>query len=143
MSSLFVGLAETINEIGPALVENRKYLTRPTSTPLHHALTAVTDVKDIFEMVGLVLEQKAVCQVDPDQEEDEEPPEDQAEEDSMLITAASDVVAALATALGSDFTEPFKTFFPMIAKYYVSVSVCVLCGGVSLIWGVCVCVCVG
>lgn len=71
-------------------------------------------------MVGQVLEQKAVCQMDPDQEETEELPEDQAEEDSMLISAASDVVAALASALGEQFTEPFKTFFPLITKYYVS-----------------------
>ncbi|KAF8578209.1 ARM repeat-containing protein [Ramaria rubella] len=98
VSTLFVGLAETINEVGPAFVENH--------------------IKEIFEMVGMVLEQKAVCQMDPDQEAEEELPEDQAEEDSMLISAASDVVAALATALGPQFTEPFQTFFPLIIKYY-------------------------
>lgn len=87
---------------------------------LRDDIHGIADVKDIFEMVSLVLEQKAVCQMDPDQEEGEDLPEDQAEEDSMLITAASDVVASLATTLGAQFTEPFQTFFPLITKYYVS-----------------------
>lgn len=86
---------------------------------LEYALNAALDLDQIFELVTTVLEQKAVCQMDPDQEETDDQPEDQAEEDSMLISAAADVVAALASVLGEQFTEPFKKFFPMIAKYYV------------------------
>jgi len=96
---LLVGLAETINEVGPGFVESQ--------------------VKGIFEIVSTILEQKAVCQLDPDQEEDEAfEEEEQSEEDSSLVSAAADVVAALASALGPQFTEPFQTFFPLIVKYY-------------------------
>lgn len=66
-----------------------------------------------------ILEQKAFCQQDPDQDEDEEVPEDQAEYDSVLISSAGDLVAALANAYGPDFTQAFNTFLPLIAKYYV------------------------
>ena len=69
-----------------------------------------------------VLTQKAPCQQDPDQDEAEEAPEDQAEYDSVLISSASDLVAALANAMGAGFAPAFKTFYPLIAKYYVSLS---------------------
>lgn len=69
-----------------------------------------------------ILEQKAFCQQDPDQDEDEEAPEDQAEYDSVLISSAGDLVAALANALGPDFNQAFSTFYPLISKYYVSRS---------------------
>ena len=78
-----------------------------------------------LEPVGLiatqVLDQKAICQQDPDQDEEEEAPEDQAEYDSMLISSAGDLVAAIAFALGSDFSQGFSAFFPLITKYYVSI----------------------
>lgn len=66
-----------------------------------------------------ILEQKAFCQQDPDQDEDEEAPEDQAEYDTVLISSAGDLVASLANALGADFNQAFTTFFPHISKYYV------------------------
>jgi importin-4 len=66
-----------------------------------------------------ILEQKAICQQDPDQDADEEAPEDQAEYDSVLISSAGDLVAAMANALGTDFKPAFDTFYPLIAKYYV------------------------
>ena len=69
-----------------------------------------------------ILEQKALCQQDPDQDENDEAPEDQAEYDSVLISSAGDLVAALAEALGADFAQAFGTFFPLISKYYVSTS---------------------
>lgn len=68
-----------------------------------------------------VLEQKALCQQDPDQEETEEAPEDQAEYDSVLVSSAGDLVSALANALGLDFVRLFSTFHPLISKYYVSI----------------------
>lgn len=77
-----------------------------------------------LEAVGTIanqiLDQKAICQQDPDQDEEEEAPEDQAEYDSMLISSAGDLVAGLAFALGSDFATGFSAFFPLITKYYVS-----------------------
>ncbi|KAG6891210.1 hypothetical protein C0995_008462 [Termitomyces sp. Mi166 len=97
-SSLCVGLAETINKVGPAFVEGH--------------------LETVCNIAIQILEQKAFCQQDPDQDETEEAPEDQAEYDSVLISSAGDLVSALAQALGSDFTPAFTRFFPLIAKYY-------------------------
>ncbi|KAG6812751.1 hypothetical protein H0H92_000797 [Tricholoma furcatifolium] len=97
-SSLCVGLAETINKVGPAFVEGH--------------------LETLCNIAIQILEQKAFCQQDPDQDEAEEAPEDQAEYESVLISSAGDLVSALAQALGSDFTPAFNTFFPLIAKYY-------------------------
>ncbi|KAG6910038.1 hypothetical protein DXG01_013762 [Tephrocybe rancida] len=97
-SSLCVGLAETINKVGPAFVENH--------------------LETVCNIAIQILEQKAFCQQDPDQDETEEAPEDQAEYDSVLISSAGDLVSALAQALGADFTPAFERFFPLIAKYY-------------------------
>lgn len=98
VSSLCMGLAETINKVGPGFVE--------------------THLEEICSIAIQILEQKALCQQDPDQDENEEVPEDQAEYESVLISSADDVVAALANALGADFTPAFAKFFPLIAKYY-------------------------
>ncbi|KAH8997891.1 ARM repeat-containing protein [Lactarius hatsudake] len=98
VSSLCVGLAETINKIGPALLEKCQSF--------------------LCSIAKEVLEQKAICQQDPDQDADEEAPEDQAEYDSVLISSAGDLVAAMANALGADFASEFATFHPLIAKYY-------------------------
>ncbi|KAI0741743.1 ARM repeat-containing protein [Daedaleopsis nitida] len=98
VSSLCVGLAETINKLGPAFLEDRA---------------------DQFANIAVqVLEQKATCQQDPDQDESEEAPEDSAEYDSILISSAGDLVAALATALGPDFASGYEKFAPLIIKYY-------------------------
>ncbi|KAJ3515528.1 hypothetical protein NLJ89_g1707 [Agrocybe chaxingu] len=97
-ASLCVSLAETITKIGPNFVQG------------HY---------DSFCQIAMqILEQKAFCQQDPDQDEDEEAPEDQAEYDSVLISSAGDLVAALAGAFGPDFGQAFTTFFPLISKYY-------------------------
>ncbi|KAH9941479.1 ARM repeat-containing protein [Amylocystis lapponica] len=98
VSGLCVGLAETINKVGPALLQSR--------------------AQQFADIAIQVLDQKAICQQDPDQDEEEEAPEDQAEFDSMLISSAGDLVAALANALGEDFAVAFQTFFPLISKYY-------------------------
>lgn len=71
-------------------------------------------------MAATLLEQKAVCQQDPDQDEAEEAPEETAEYDTMLIASAGDLVVALSTTLGASFTPLFQTFYPLIVKYYVS-----------------------
>lgn len=77
------------------------------------------ELETVCNIAIQILEQKAFCQQDPDQDEAEEAPEDQAEYDSVLISSAGDLVSALAQALGSDFTLAFTRFFPLIAKYYV------------------------
>lgn len=78
-----------------------------------------TDYDKLCSIAKEILEQKAICQQDPDQDEDEEAPEDQAEYDSVLISSAGDLVAAMANTLGPDFAPAFNTFYPLIAKYYV------------------------
>jgi hypothetical protein len=85
-------------------------------------LTCYADLDAICSIAVQVLEQKALCQQDPDQDETEEAPEDQAEYDSVLISSAGDLVSSLANALGNDFAQAFSTFFPLISKYYVSLS---------------------
>ncbi|KJA23606.1 hypothetical protein HYPSUDRAFT_583175 [Hypholoma sublateritium FD-334 SS-4] len=97
-ASLCIGLAETINKIGPNFVTG--------------------NYDTICSIAMQILEQKAFCQQDPDQDEDEEAPEDQAEYDSVLISSAGDLVASLANAFGSDFNQAFITFFPLVSKYY-------------------------
>jgi hypothetical protein len=77
------------------------------------------DYERICAIAMQVLDQKAFCQQDPDQDENEEAPEDQAEYDSILISSAGDLVSALATAYGTDFAQAFDTFLPLIVKYYV------------------------
>ena len=76
-----MGLAETINKVGPGILEGR--------------------LESIANIAVQVLDGKAMCQQDPDQDEDEEAPEDTAEYDSILVSAAGDLVAALANALGA------------------------------------------
>ncbi|PFH51906.1 hypothetical protein AMATHDRAFT_58124 [Amanita thiersii Skay4041] len=98
VSSLFVGLAETINKIGPALIDGR--------------------VEQLCAIAIQVFEQKAPCQQDPDQDEQEEAPEDQAEYDSVLVSSAGDLVAALANVMGPAFAPAFDKFYPLITKYY-------------------------
>ena len=89
-------------------------------TSLRNFLTScLTDHDKLCSIAKEILEQKAICQQDPDQDADEEAPEDQAEYDSVLISSAGDLVAAMANALGSDFALAFNTFYPLIAKYYV------------------------
>ena len=78
------------------------------------------EMKEICTLAATILEQKAVCQQDPDQDEAEEAPEETAEYDTMLIASAGDLVAALSITLGVTFTPLFQNFYPLIVKYYVS-----------------------
>ncbi|KAH9926267.1 ARM repeat-containing protein [Epithele typhae] len=98
VSSLCVGLAETANKLGPGFLDTR--------------------VESFANIALQVLEQKAICQQDPDQDEGDEAPEDSAEYDSILISSAGDLVAALATALGAEFASGYEKFAPLIMKYY-------------------------
>ncbi|KAI9451749.1 ARM repeat-containing protein [Lactarius psammicola] len=116
VSSLCVGLAETINKIGPALLEKCQSFVDVYRR--NWLIINCTDYGKLCSIAKEVLEQKAICQQDPDQDADEEAPEDQAEYDSVLISSAGDLVAAMANALGADFSSEFSTFHPLIAKYY-------------------------
>jgi len=78
------------------------------------------ETNEVCTLAATILEQKAVCQQDPDQDESEEGPEETAEYDTMLIASAGDLVAALSTTLGAAFTPLFQNFYPLIVKYYVS-----------------------
>ncbi|CAK5274034.1 unnamed protein product [Mycena citricolor] len=98
VTSLCTGLAETINKIGPAFLDGH--------------------IEEISKMAIEILDQKAECQKDPDQDDDEEAPEDSAEYETILISSAGDVVASIANALGPDFAQAFGTFYPLISKYY-------------------------
>ena len=124
VSALCVGLAETITTVGPGLLDNRGSLLIITTICIYYSLTrSTTELENISNIALQILEQKALCQQDPDQDEDDEPLEDQAEYDSVLISSAGDLVAALANALGTDFTQAFGTFFPLISKFYVSFGI--------------------
>ena len=119
VSGLCVGLAETINKVGPGLLTTSEFHDLQLTDVL--ILCRPIEGEQIATIPVQVLDQKAICQQDPDQDETEDAPEDQAEFDSLLIASAGDLVAALANALGKDFAPMFQTFFPLIAKYYASV----------------------
>ena len=95
-------MAAALNKCGPAIIEGH------LDTICSNAL--------------LILEQKSMCQQDPDQvDEDEAPDEDeQAEYDSVLISADADLIGALAFVIGEDFQQAFGAFLPQLTKYYVS-----------------------
>ena len=119
VAGLCIGFAETINKVGPAFLEGCKYFPFITTTHTH-SRSFFTDVEAIGNLAMQILEQRAVCQQDPDQEEAEADTDDSAEYDSVLVSSAGDLVAALANASGTDFGLAFGSFFPQIAKYYVS-----------------------
>ena len=121
MASLCECFAETINKVGPGILEGREYPLRLLFLRFH--LKLLLGLETIANIAVQVLDQKAMCQQDPDQDESEEAPEDAAEYDSVLISSAGDLVASLANALGTDFAQAFPTFFALIAKYYVRSSI--------------------
>ncbi|KAG8982413.1 hypothetical protein FRB90_006820 [Tulasnella sp. 427] len=97
VSTLCQDLSETLAKLGPGML--------------------TTYFNDICRNIQAILEGKSLCQQDPDADEDDEPLEEQAEFDSVLISATGDLVSALASVLGQDFSQVFGTFLPLIAKY--------------------------
>ena len=70
-----------------------------------------------------ILQKKAPCQRDGDEDEEEpaaeaDVPAEQSEYDALLICSACDLVAAIAKALGGDFKQAINDFLPELAKYY-------------------------
>ncbi|QRW00314.1 importin subunit beta-4 [Ceratobasidium sp. AG-Ba] len=99
VANLCQSLSETLAKVGPGLAEGH--------------------LETMVRFVSEVLEGKALCQQDPDQDDEEaEDNEDQAEYDQVLISAASDLVASFASILGPDFAVLFGQLFPLLAKYY-------------------------
>ncbi|TIB06359.1 hypothetical protein E3P96_00536 [Wallemia ichthyophaga] len=93
-------LAETLNKMGPSLIlrDGR--------------------VENVCNSTAEILNGKSLCQQDPDQDDELEEDVENAEYESVLIQAAGDLVGALATSIGQQFSGPFGTFLPLIAKFY-------------------------
>ena len=104
VNSLCEDFQVLIEKVGPAVI-----VPKHLDTICHNVLE--------------ILEHKAPCQLDTDEEA---PAVDQAAEqseyDALLVCSACDLVAGLAKALGSDFSQAFGQFFPEMAKYYVSLA---------------------
>ena len=120
MTTLLSGISETLSLIGPAYVEGSS-VQRPSLLADEPVVgDAVPHVEAICQIVELILDKKALCQNDPDEEpagadEDDE----MAELDSVLIQCAGDVVSALASSLGQAFQPLFQRFYSRIVRYYV------------------------
>ncbi|ORX93243.1 ARM repeat-containing protein [Basidiobolus meristosporus CBS 931.73] len=65
-----------------------------------------------------VLEKKALCQMDQEDEDGLLDEEEQAEHDALLISAASDVIGALSQTVGPEFLQYARVFIPHMKKYY-------------------------
>ncbi|KAF9345873.1 hypothetical protein BGX26_002644 [Mortierella sp. AD094] len=72
----------------------------------------------IAEHLNAIFEKRAYCQQELADDEGLLDEDEQAEFDALLISSASDLVGALAAALGESFIPYAKVFIPHIAKYY-------------------------
>lgn len=100
VTSIVQELGETLNKMGPSIIlrEGR--------------------VETICNSTAEILNGKSLCQQDPDQDDEVVDDTESAEYESVLIQAAGDLVGALATSIGPQFSGPFGTFLPLVAKYY-------------------------
>ena len=80
----------------------------------------VIDLEHLCTITAQILEQKALCRQDLDQDDADEAPEESAEYELVLISSAQDLVVSIANVLGHMFSQVFATFLPLIGKYYVS-----------------------
>lgn len=75
-------------------------------------------ITTVAEHLNLIFEKKAYCQQELADDEGLLDEDEQAEFDGLLISSASDLVGAVAAALGESFVPYAKVFIPHIAKYY-------------------------
>lgn len=65
-----------------------------------------------------ILEKKALCQQDPDEDDENvDVDADTSEYEAALVSNASDVFGAMATVLGPDFAQAFGAVLPLISRY--------------------------
>ncbi|CAG8674754.1 3854_t:CDS:10, partial [Acaulospora morrowiae] len=81
-------------------------------------LVVADHLKQICDNVLLLYQKKAACQEDDADEDGFLDEDDEAEYDELLISSASDLVSALASAMGPDFVPFFKEYIQYITKYY-------------------------
>lgn len=93
-------LAECIGTCGPALVEGRR--------------------EAILGHVRAILEQRHECQQTGGL--DDFADLETSEYEAVVISNSVEVLSAMASAYGPSFAEEFGNFFPLITKYYVSLS---------------------
>jgi hypothetical protein len=90
--------ADTLKLLGPVAIAG-------------HEQTVLQNVQEIYE-------KKAYCQQDQGDDEGILDEDEQAERESQLKIAASDMLGALAIALGAQFTQAMNVFMPYLTKYY-------------------------
>ncbi|KAF9426934.1 hypothetical protein BGZ94_005786 [Podila epigama] len=95
---IFQEMVETVKLCGPGIVAE--------------------NIQTIAEFLNSIFEKQAYCQQELADEEGLLDEDEQAEFDGLLITSGSDLVGALAAALGESFVPYAKVFIPQIAKYY-------------------------
>lgn len=77
------------------------------------------DLDEIATFALEILEQKSICQQDPDGDDEGAQDADSSEYEAALISNAADVFGAMASVLGPDFAQAFPSVLPMISKYSV------------------------
>lgn len=82
----------------------------------HNYLTL--DVDPICQHLLEIFEKRALCQQEDEDEDGLIDEDEQAEYESMLVGSASDLVGALAQAIGEGFAQYFNVFLPHISKFY-------------------------
>ncbi|CAO3697035.1 unnamed protein product [Umbelopsis ramanniana] len=89
---------ETIKMVGPAVIADH--------------------VDPICQHLLEIFEKRALCQQEDEVEDGLVDEDEQAEYESMLVGSASDLVGALAQAIGEGFSNYFNGFLPHISKFY-------------------------
>ena len=106
MTDIHRNVAATIKLCGPAVLS-------PGATPDNS-----TPLEQVTALLLLVLQKQHPCQKDEDELDDAEVlAEESAEYDWLAIETALEVITALASALGPQFSELWKIFETPIMKY--------------------------
>lgn len=117
-----------MSRCGPAIVQGREsaYIDRGSFGTTPDMPISPADFAKIATIASTVLKGESLAQdtdaADED-EDDESSTSDEESDESELVSSAADLVGALATVLGADFSEEFGTFLPLLAGYYVSLSI--------------------